>query len=115
MKRYCLTLDLKNDPQLIEEYKTYHEKVWPEVIDSIEASGIDNMEIYLLGNRLCMLVEADDSFSFDEKAARDKDNPKVQQWEALMWKYQQALPLAQPGEKWMLMDKIFDLKSQQTK
>lgn len=115
MKNYCLALDLKDDPQLIEEYKSYHEKVWPEVIESIEASGISNMKIYLLGNRLCMLIEAEDSFSFDEKAARDKANPKVEQWEELMWKYQQALPLARLGEKWMLMDKIFDLKTQQAK
>lgn len=115
MKRYCLTLDLKNDPQLIEEYKAHHSRVWPEVIESIETSGIHNMEIYLQGNRLCMLVEAEDTFSFDEKAARDKANPKVQQWEELMWKYQQALPLAKPGEKWKLMDKIFDFKTQQTK
>ncbi|GAB5522789.1 MAG: L-fucose mutarotase [Roseivirga sp.] len=109
MKKYCLTLDLKDDPQLIEEYKSYHENVWPEVIESIETSGISSMEIYLLGNRLCMLVEVEDTFSFQEKAEKDKANQKVQQWEELMWKYQQGLPLAQPGEKWMLMDKIFDL------
>lgn len=113
MKKYCLTLDLKDDPQLIEEYKTHHEKVWPEVIESIEASGISNMEIYLLGNRLCMMVEAEDSFSFVEKAAMDSNNEKVQLWEELMWKYQKALPLAQPGEKWMLMDKIFDLNQKE--
>ncbi len=112
MKKYCLTLDLKDDPQLIEEYKSHHGKVWLEVMDSIKASGISNMEIYLLGNRLCMLIEATDSFSFEQKAVMDANNQKVEQWEELMWKYQQALPLAQPGEKWMLMDKIFDLNRQ---
>lgn len=113
MKKYCLTLDLKDDPQLIEEYKAHHQKVWPEVIESIKASGISNMEIYLLGNRLCMLVEAEDSFSFEQKAAMDSNNQKVEQWEALMWKYQKELPLAQPGQKWMLMDKIFDLNQKE--
>lgn len=109
MKKYCLTLDLKNDPQLIEEYKVHHQKVWPEIIQSIEASGIRDMEVYLLGNRLCMLMKTDDTFSFEQKAAMDRDNSKVQEWEDLMWQYQQALPTAERGQKWMLMDKIFDL------
>lgn len=109
MKKYCLTLDLKNDPQLIEEYKAHHEKVWPEIIESIRVSGILKMKIYLLGNRLCMIIETEDHFSFDEKGKMDQANPKVQAWEALMWKYQQALPFAKAGEKWMLMEKVFEL------
>lgn len=114
MKKYCLTLDLKNDPQLIEDYKAHHQKVWPEIIQSIEKSGITEMQIYLLGNRLCMLMETEDVFSFEQKAAMDRDNSKVQEWEGLMWQYQQALPAAEPGQKWMLMDKIFEFKSQQS-
>lgn len=109
MKKYCLTLDLKPDPQLIEEYKDYHRQVWPEVRRSILQAGILNMEIYLLGNRLVMLLEAQDDFSFSAKAAADAGNERVQEWETLMWKYQQALPQASPGEKWMLMEKIFSL------
>ena len=109
MKRYCLTLDLKDDPALIEAYKTHHHHVWPEIIQSIKESGIINMEIYLHGNRLFMIMETKDSFSFYGKSVLDAANPKVQEWETLMWKYQQALPLARPGEKWVLMERIFKL------
>jgi L-rhamnose mutarotase len=107
--RYCLALDLKNDPQLIAEYEAYHKKVWPEVEVSIKNSGILSMQIYRTGNRLFMIMETNDSFSFDAKTRADAANSKVQEWETLMWKYQQALPGAQPGEKWKLMEKIFEL------
>ena len=109
MKRYCLALDLKNDPQLIAEYEKHHQAVWPEIKQSITGSGIENMEIYRIMNRLFMIMEVNDAFSFEEKAAADAANPKVQEWEQLMWKYQQALPVAKPGEKWLMMDKIFSL------
>lgn len=107
--RYCLALDLKNDPQLIAEYEAYHKKVWPEVEASIKNSGILSMQIYRTGNRLFMIMETNESFSFDAKTRADAANSKVQEWETLMWKYQQALPGAQPGEKWKLMEKIFEL------
>jgi len=109
MQKFGLTLDLKNDPQLIEEYMQYHENVWPEVLLSITESGITNMEIYCWGTRLFMIIEANESFSFEKKAALDQNNTKVQDWETLMLKYQQSLPGSKPGEKWMLMDKIFTL------
>jgi L-rhamnose mutarotase len=109
MKRYCLALDLKDDPRLIKEYEHYHKEVWPEIIESIKGSGIHHMEIYRAGNRLFMIMETKDSFSFIVKSKADLANPKVQEWEQLMWKYQQALPHAKQGEKWMVMDKIFDL------
>lgn len=109
MNRYCLALDLVDDPQLIAEYEDYHRNVWPEIKKSITDSGIQNMEIYRAGNRLFMIMEVDDSFSFDRKGAMDTANPTVQKWEQLMWKYQQALPVAKPGEKWIIMDKIFSL------
>lgn len=112
MQRHCLTLDLRDDPKLIEAYKAHHAEVWPEIIDSIRGSGISDMEIYLLGNRLMMIIEAEDHFSFEKKAEMDADNERVQDWEKLMWQYQQALPMARPGEKWMLMEKIFDLKTE---
>lgn len=111
MKRYCLALDLKNDPQLIAEYEKYHQEVWPEIRQSISGSGIENMEIYRVMNRLFMIMEVNDTFSAEKKAATDATNPKVQEWEALMWKYQQALPIAKPGEKWIVMDKIFSLNA----
>lgn len=109
MKRYCLALDLKNDAVLIAEYEAYHKRIWPEIEASIRDSGIERMEIYRTGNRLFMIMETKDDFSFDEKSRSDANNKKVQEWEDLMWKYQQALPHAQPGEKWIMMDKIFNL------
>ena len=109
-RRYCLTLDLKDDPKLIAEYTKYHEKIWPEITASIRESGIEDMEIYLLGTRMFMIMEVSGSFSFAKKAAADAQNPKVQEWEKLMWRFQQALPEAKPGEKWMLMERIFKLE-----
>ena len=107
MKRYCLTLDLKDDPALIAGYEEYHRHVWPEILESIRDSGIESMEIYRTGNRLFMIIEAGNEFTFEKKALADQANSKVQEWEQLMWKYQQALPGSQPGEKWRLMEKIF--------
>lgn len=108
-RRYCLTLDLKDDPELIAEYKRYHERVWPEIAGSIRDSGIQDMEIYLLGSRLFMIMEVNERFSFEAKRAADNANPKVREWEELMWKFQKPLPEAKPGEKWLPMDRIFKL------
>jgi L-rhamnose mutarotase len=109
MERICLALDLKNDPALIAEYEAYHREIWPEIRKSIVDSGIVNMEIYRIMDRLFMIMEVDETFSGAAKDAADAANPKVQEWEALMWKYQQALPVAKPGEKWVKMNKIFAL------
>jgi len=109
MIRYCFALDLKDDHNLIEEYEAYHKKVWPEIIDSIKKSGIKHMQIYRTGNRLLMIIDAKDDFSLIRKAQTDRINAKVQEWEKLMWNYQLSLPNAKPGEKWVLMKKIFDL------
>jgi L-rhamnose mutarotase len=108
-QKFCLALDLKDDTQLIAEYKAYHQKVWPEIIQSIKESGITVLDIYNVGNRMFMIIEAKEDFSFDKKSAMDASNPKVQEWEELMWQFQQALPWAKSGEKWMLMEKIFEL------
>jgi L-rhamnose mutarotase len=110
-RRYCLTLDLKDDPKLIAEYKRYHEKIWPEITKSIKDSAVLDLEIYLLGTRMFMIMEVDETFSFEKKAEADRTNPKVQEWENLMWKFQQALPKARSGEKWLLMEKIFKLEN----
>ena len=111
MKRYSLTLNLKNDPQLIEQYEQVHKEVWPEIISSIKESGIENMEIYRYQTRLFMIMDVNDNFSFEKKNELDKQNEIVQQWEKLMWRYQQALPGSAAGEKWKLMDTIFELKN----
>jgi L-rhamnose mutarotase len=110
-RRFCLTLDLKNDPNLIAEYRKYHENVWPEITESIKNSGIVDMEIYLLGTRMFMIMEVKESFSFEKKDKADQQNPRVQAWEQLMWKFQQALPQSKPGEKWLLMERIYKLET----
>lgn len=109
MKRHCFALDLINDHELISEYKKYHKQIWPEITKSIQSSGIENLEIYLTGNRLFMIMEVDNTFCFEKKKALDSENKKVQDWETLMWKYQQALPFAKEGEKWVLMKNIYQL------
>ncbi len=110
MKRYSLALDLKDDIQLIAEYEELHKKIWPEIHASIIDAGILSMEIYRVGVRLFMIMETVDDFSFEAKSRVDAENPKVQEWENFVWKYQQALPMAKEGEKWLIMSKIFDLK-----
>ena len=107
--RYCLALDLKNDPTLMAEYEQHHQQIWPEIVQSIRNSGITDMEIYRIENRLFMVIETKSDFSFVYKEELDAQNPKVEEWEALMWKYQQALPTAQAGQKWLLMKPIFKL------
>lgn len=109
MKKFALALDLKDDPELIEEYIKHHQNVWPEIKQSILDSGIQNMEIYQVETRLFMLMETTESFSFERKSEMDRHNPKVQEWEALMDAYQERLPFAKPEEKWVLMNKIFEL------
>lgn len=108
--RYCLALDLQSDPALIAEYENWHREVWPEIKASILDGGITQMEIYRLENRLFMIMETGPAFSFEKKAAMDAANPAVEKWEQLMWKYQVAIPGGHPGEKWRLMEKIFELK-----
>ncbi|MEI8203695.1 MAG: L-rhamnose mutarotase [Bacteroidota bacterium] len=108
--KYVLTLDLKDDAQLIAQYEAYHKNVWPEIIASIKDSGIIAMEIYRISNRLMMIMEVNNEFSFEKKQEMDNKNTNVQKWEELMWNYQQALPFAAADEKWVLMEKIFELK-----
>lgn len=111
MRRYCFALDLVDDPALIHEYEFWHKKEngWPEIQKSIIDAGITLMDIYRTGNRLFMIMEVEDDFSFETKAKMDAENPKVQEWEFLMWKFQKPLEWAKPGEKWVQMQKIFEL------
>ena len=113
-QQYCLLLSLENDKALIEEYERYHQAgaVWPEVVDSIRDSGIQSMRIYRLGTKLVMIVEADENFSFEEKAAADRDNPKVQEWERLMERFQKVDALRPDEGKWQMANRIFDLAEQ---
>lgn len=110
-KRYCLALDLQNDAEGIAAYEKHHKEIWPEIAQSIQESGILSMQLYRWKTRLFMIMETEDDFSFEKKAEMDEKNPKVQEWESLMWQYQKALPGTLPGEKWQLMELIFDLDS----
>ncbi|HYF68459.1 MAG TPA: L-rhamnose mutarotase [Ohtaekwangia sp.] len=107
--KYCLALDLNDDAEVIAEYEKWHQHVWPEVKTSILDSGITQMEIYRTGNRLFMIMETLEDFSFERKAEQDRNNPLVMEWEKLMWSYQKALPWAKPAEKWVRMECIFKL------
>lgn len=111
-KRHCFSCDLKNDPKLMAEYKAYHAKgnTWPEVTQSLKDAGVTDLQIYLTGNRMFMIMEVDDTFTVQRKAEMDANNPRVQDWEELMWNYQQALPWAKEGEKWVPMEKVFHLE-----
>ena len=115
VNRHYLALDLINAPNLINAYKEFHRKgnVWTSVLKSISDAGVLDMEIYLTGNRLFMIMEVDDQFSFSAKAESDATNSAVQSWESLMMKYQQQLDWAKAGEKWIPMERIFSLQEHQ--
>lgn len=109
MKRYCFALDLQDDPVMIAEYEQWHSRVSPEIKKSMTSTGIVVFDMYRAGNRMFVIMDTEDSFSLEDKAARDAADPKVQEWEQLMWRYQKPLPFAKPGEKWILMKKFFEL------
>ncbi|MDR2406335.1 MAG: L-rhamnose mutarotase [Deltaproteobacteria bacterium] len=112
IKRYCQALDLVDDPALISEYETMHKHIWPEVAANIRASGVVDMQIYRVGNRLFMIMDVDSSFSFEKADKLNKSNRRVQEWEELMWKFQLPTPWTPSGEKWILMEQIFSLSDQ---
>ena len=112
MKTYYLALDLHDDEKRIAEYEAYHKNVSKEIIESITSSGIINMRLYRTGNRLFMIIDANDNFSFEEKSKMDETNPFVEVWETLMGSYQKKLPWSNHDEKWVLMNEIFNLQQQ---
>ncbi|WP_026770449.1 L-rhamnose mutarotase [Asinibacterium sp. OR53] len=113
MKRYCLALDLKDDPSLIEEYEYYHKKevIWPEIVEGIKACGIQTMDIYRVGNRLMMILETTDDFELQSGFTKMSSLPLQREWAALMSAFQQRLPFARPGEHWMEAKQIFTLNN----
>jgi len=109
MKRYCYTLDLKNDKNLIKKYIEHHQNVWPEVLESFKKNGVITAEIYNISNRLFFLIDTIDSFSDEKKNKYDLANPIIQKWEKLMWEFQEPLPFRNKNEKWIMMNRIFKL------
>ncbi|MCH5346195.1 MAG: L-rhamnose mutarotase [Muribaculaceae bacterium] len=111
MKRYCLTLDLVNDPDLIAQYRHLHspEGIWPEIPEGIKAVGITGMDIYLLDTRLFMILEMPDDVDRDEAMARLATLPRQQEWEETVGRCQQCDPDATSAGKWQLMQQIFTL------
>jgi L-rhamnose mutarotase len=110
MSRHVLAVDLKDDPAIIEEYKAHHRRVWPEVLRSLRHAGIADMEIYLLGRRLVMLVQTNDGLDFERCfATHVASHPRVAEWERLMKSLQEPPPGSAPGEWWAQMQPIFRL------
>lgn len=107
-------LDLKDDPALIARYRQWHApgQVPAAINDSIRKAGIEALEIYLVGNRLFMILTPGPDFDLAAKAAADAASEDVQKWETLMWDFQRALPFAAPGEKWLPMERIYSLTEQ---
>lgn len=111
MKTYCLALDLKDDDEAIAQYERHHRHVWKEVEQSLKDVGVVDMKIFRFANRLFMIMQTDDSFSFERKAEVESKNPKVKEWEDLMSNYQQPLPGTIPPQKWQLMELIYHLST----
>lgn len=109
MQRFCLTLDLRPDPDLIAQYVEHHRAVWPEIQQSIRDAGVLDMQIYSSGNRLFMIMDTSDDFTLERKAAMDAANPKVLEWERLMGRFQQVDQSADPTTRWVRMHKVFQL------
>ena len=110
MKHFGLTINLKDDPQIIEQYKVYHSNVWPEVLDSLRTIGITKMNIYLIGCRLFMAMEAVDDFEVEQDFPRYlEQHPRCREWDGLMRTYQDPAPERKPEEWWALMEPVFEL------
>ena len=111
VKRFCQTLDLKDSPELIAEYRRRHSEgeAWSEILDGIREVGILEMEIYIVGTRLFMIVETPLDFNWSEAMARLSTLPRQQEWEDYMSEFQKAAPGASSDEKWVLMERMFHL------
>ena len=111
VKRYCRTMDLRNNPELIAEYKLRHskDKIWPEILEGIRSVGILEMEIYILGTRLFMIVETPLDFDWDSAMEKLAGLPRQQEWEDYMAIFQCSEPGSTSSEKWQPMERMFYL------
>jgi L-rhamnose mutarotase len=112
MQSYGMTLMLKDDEEIVERYKEYHRKAWPEVVSRLRENGITEMRIYLLGRRMFMYMEAVDGFSPDRDFPKLPQDPRYRAWDELMRTLQERAPEARADEWWAPMEEVFDLSSQ---
>jgi L-rhamnose mutarotase len=112
MNRQCLALDLNDDDALIAEYQRLHQRIWPQIARHLRDSGVLDMQIWRLGTRLFMVMDTAPDFSPQAMDQAALANPKVQEWEDLMWRFQAPTPWTEPGNKWQPMEQIFSLADQ---
>lgn len=108
-KRYCKSLELRNDPALIADYIKEHKSVWPEILQGMREVGILDMEIYILGTRLFMIMDTIPGFDHDKAMAELAKKPRQAEWEAYMARFQNTSAEATADEKWQIMDRIFKM------
>lgn len=110
-KRYVQTLDLRDDPDMIQEYRKWHSKEyhWKEIREGIREVGILEMEIYILGTRLVMVVETPEDFDWDQAMSKLATLPRQAEWEAFVAKFQGCQADATSNEKWQMMERMFYL------
>ena len=109
MKDFAFTVNLKDDPEVIQKYEQYHASIWPEVLSSLKQVGILDLKIYRLGRRLFMLMLTEDDFDPETDFPRYLTlHPRCQEWEDLMGTFQEKVPEARPDEKWAVMKKVFE-------
>ncbi len=110
-KRYVQTMELKDDVGLIRRYREAHDKehFWNEIKEGIREVGILEMEIYILGNRLVMIVDAPLDFDWDKAMARLATLPRQEEWERHVAMFQQCAASATSDEKWQMMERMFYL------
>ena len=110
MKAFAMTLNLKDDAELIEKYKEYHRNTWPDVLDGLKGIGISKMKIFLHGRSLLMYLEAPDDFDLERDFPHYmQQSPRAQEWDKLMSEFQEPVPAASEGEWWAPMEEVFDL------
>ena len=111
-KRYCKTLTLQDDPQLINEYKKVHApgSTWPEITQGMIEVGILDMEIYIMGTRLFMIMDTNAEFDHDRAMAQLAAKPRQSEWEAFVSRFQKTSSEATADEKWQLMERIYKLE-----
>jgi L-rhamnose mutarotase len=110
-KRYCKTLTLKDDPELIKNYREIHgiRKIWPEIIEGMKEVGIIDMEIYIWGNRLFMIMDTVEDFDHEKAMAELARKPRQAEWEAYVSRFQDTSPDATAEAKWQLMERVFEM------